>query len=453
MKDVFWIIPSNLGLDEKLKSMPPSFKYKIDYFYHIIDCICRGSDYEDLDNNAAFVNLSAKQMQAFNHEYKQYIDYLLEIGLISTDRHWVVGKKSMGYKLNPFLGYDASMIQVRIKDRICRKKMFSQARLNNKRANADFPALTKWFNSSLQIDVKGATEEIDKLFPRPTGGIRGVRRYFRGKKNKPDAGSKRLKAQYAIQRFASKDFYFHIDDNVGRFHSNLTNIKRELRHFITYRGQKLVNIDIKSAQPLISTLLLSKEFYQKFEAHLSIQSFPTIFNTLQLQLSKSSSLSSYIMLVECLENIDNQFFKKYTNLVKSGSFYEVLSELVYPGKKISKAEVKLNVYRVFFSKNRSHNPFKTRFKKLFPEVYNVFALYKRKDHTCLSRLLQSIESFVMIQSVAKRISRERPELPIFTIHDSIATTIGNEEYVKSIVKEEAYRITGLRVKLGMEYWG
>jgi hypothetical protein len=59
----------------------------------------------------------------------------------------------------------------------------------------------------------------------------------------------------------------------------------------------------------------------------------------------------------------------------------------------------------------------------------------------------------MIQSVAKRISRERPDLPIFTIHDSIATTIGNEEYVKSIVKEEAYRITGLRVKLGMEYWG
>ena len=46
----------------------------------------------------------------------------------------------MGYKLHPSLGFEASMIQVRIKDRISRKKMFSEARVNNKRANADFPA-------------------------------------------------------------------------------------------------------------------------------------------------------------------------------------------------------------------------------------------------------------------------------------------------------------------------
>jgi hypothetical protein len=58
----------------------------------------------------------------------------------------------------------------------------------------------------------------------------------------------------------------------------------------------------------------------------------------------------------------------------------------------------------------------------------------------------------MIESVAMRISHERPELPIFTIHDSIATTAGNEEYVQTVIKEEAFRLTGLRLKLGKENW-
>jgi phosphopantetheine adenylyltransferase len=59
----------------------------------------------------------------------------------------------------------------------------------------------------------------------------------------------------------------------------------------------------------------------------------------------------------------------------------------------------------------------------------------------------------MIQHVAKRISEERPELPIFTIHDSLATTVGNQDYVSLIIKEETARLTGLNAKLGLEYWG
>lgn len=452
MSDVYWILPNNLGLEQKLKEQPPSFTYQIDYFYQIIDSICKGSDFEDLDNNAAFVNLNAKRMQAFNHSYKRYIDYLLDVQIIRSDKLWVKGVKSTGFKLDPMKGFDASMIKVRIENSTCRKKMFAEARESVKRGNSDFPALTKWFNNSLQMDVKGAIKKVDELFPRPTGGIRGPLRYFRGKKNAPDSGSKRLKAMYAIHRFANKDFYFHIDDNVGRFHSNLTNIKRELRHFITYDGQRLVNIDIKSAQPVISTLLLQKDFYKKSGSRVSILSFPAILSNLQTTLSNASSLSPYIMLVKTLYNTDYQCFKEYCIMVKSGKFYEKLSDLVYPGMRKSKAEVKLEVYKVFFSKNRSHNPFKTKFKMIFPEVYKVFALYKRRDHTCLSRLLQCIESKIMIESVAMRISRERPELPIFTIHDSIATTQGNEEYVQNVIKEEAFRLTGLKLKLGKENW-
>jgi hypothetical protein len=349
--------------------------------------------------------------------------------------------------------FSTNMIKVRIKNSTCRKKMFAQARNNNKRANIVFPALTKWFNNLLQIDIVGATKKVEELFPSPTGGIRGPLRYFRGKKNAPDVGSKKFKALYAIHRFANKDFYFNIDDNVGRFHSNLTNIKRELRHFITYDGQKLVNIDIKSAQPVFSTLLLSKVFYQKSEARLSIFSFPVINSVLQSPLTSKSLSSSYMMLVKTLQYIDIQCIEYYCSLVYSGEFYEKLLKLIYRDKKVTKSQVKVDVYRVFFSKNRSNNPFKTNFKNLFPDVYRVFALFKRKDHTCLSRLLQSIESKIMIEYVAVRVAHERPEIPIFTIHDSMATTVGNEGYLIQVIKEEAFRLTGLKLKVGVEYWG
>lgn len=453
MKDVFWVIPSNLGLEKKLEENPPPFRYHIDYFFQIIDSLCKGSEWEDLDNNAAFVNMNAKRMQAFNHEYKKYISYLLAQGIIKTDNTWVLGRKSTGYKLNPMMGFDADMIKVRITNSTCRKKMFAEAKEQTKRANTDFPALTKWFNNKLRMDVKGAKAKVDELFPPFTGGIRGIIKYKRGRKNKPDRGSKRLKALYAINRFANKDFYFHIDDNVGRFHSNLTNIKRELRHFITYDGQKLVNIDIKSAQPLISTLLLRKEFYEKKTAFVSLWDFPVINNIINSKLGKVSASSSYIMLVKAVQNNDIQSFVSYKNMVNSGVFYDKLAQLIYPGKKVKKSDIKVEVYRVIFSKNRAGNPFKARFKKLFPEVYEVFALFKRKDHTCLSRLLQSIESKLMIQSVVTRIAKENPELPIFTIHDSIATTVGNEDYIQTVIKEEALKLTGLDVKLGLEYWG
>ena len=53
---------------------------------------------------------------------------------------------------------------------------------------------------------------------------------------------------------------------------------------------------------------------------------------------------------------------------------------------------------------------------------------------------------------SKRIAKECPDLPIFTIHDSIATTFGNEHYLATIITEEVKNLTDLDVQLGYEYW-
>jgi predicted ATP-dependent Lon-type protease len=139
-------------------------------------------------------------------------------------------------------------------------------------------------------------------------------------------------------------------------------------------------------------------------------------------------------------------------MVNSGEFYKKFYTRMYPDQPFNKAEAKLIVLFIMFSKNRTRSSIKKDFKSAFPEVYKLFAEIKKKNHTALSHILQRIESEIIIQRVTKRISIEKPNLPIFTIHDSVATLQGSEKYVSSVIEEEVKNATGLDVKLGLEYW-
>lgn len=452
-EDIYWELPNGVDVEGFLKKHTPEFKYKIDHFYSIIDYLCKGMEKEDLNDNKGFINLNAQKLQKANHNYKKYLDHLVKNQFLRTDMKYIVGKKSFGYIINEYKTYKSSPQKIEIKDWTIQKKKIAEIKeleKELKQSAKTHPYLTKWFNEKLQIDNQGAELKVEELFPEQIGPIKGTR------KGKASTWTKRYKAIQSIHKFANKEFYYGADDNVGRFHSNLTNIKRELRHFITYDGQKLVNVDIKSAQPLFSTLLLNKEFWTKKGELLSINHFPSIIPFLSNSSSNSIS-STIIMLVKTLQNIDSKLLKKYKSFVYSGIFYEKISRLFYPRSPFEKQKIKEMIYTVFFSSNRFIGQpgakAKRDFRTNFPEIYEVFSLIKKNNHRALAHILQRIESTIMIQHVAKRISEERPELPIFTIHDSLATTVGNQDYVSLIIKEETARLTGLNAKLGLEYWG
>src|SRR5271166_877594 len=103
-----------------------------------------------------------------------------------------------------------------------------------------------------------------------------------------------------IQRIKDGDF-FSIPDRYGRFHSNLTNLKKTLRPFLRYHGSELVNLDIANSQPMVFCLLLVNllsnngklnnlidyEFSESSNAYAI-----DIDEAFLLSLSNSSSLSS-----------------------------------------------------------------------------------------------------------------------------------------------------------------
>ena len=175
------------------------------------------------------------------------------------------------------------------------------------------------------------------------------------------------------------------------------------------------------------------------------------------------------MLEEFSLSTEYQDITEYKTVVESGNFYREMHKIIYPDfATFDKAKMKEVTFQVFYSDNRffhqdgSFYDKKTQtwpdaepkrlFEKAFPSVYKVFFAYKVKDNSFLPRLLQQIESTLILKHIVPRIASERPDLPIFTIHDSVATTVGNEEYIERVMREEIERLTGLQPKFGIEYW-
>ena len=453
MNHLYWRIPSSIDLESLLEKHPPKFKrpYKIDYFYYFIELLCDMMEYNDLDGNGGYVNLNAQLMQNIVHNYKEYLDYLLKHRIFRTDKKYIVGVKSMGYVIDK-LHYDAEIVEIEIKNFVIRRNRATKNKAieqEMKTTCAKYSYLTKWFNDKLQIDAEGANAKIEELFPEPKGGIRGTRR------GKACKATKKYSAKLAVHKLVRSNFYYKVDENVGRFHSNLTNIKKELRHYITYDGETLVNVDIKNSQPLLSSILFDPSFYssKKIGRYVNLYDIPSSFKYL-VNNNKYTYTHTIIMLVKTLQKLDNKEVKQYLRMAKSGNFYQELSKAMYPKQSFDKSRMKELTYKVFFSSNKSiqgmNNWTKKQFKWKFKGIYEMFAAIKRKNHRALSHILQRIESEIMIQNVCKRISLEHPALPIFTIHDSVLTTDGNQEYVIKVIEEEAFKLTGLKVSLGVD---
>jgi hypothetical protein len=450
-----WLIPSAVDLPIILKAHPPSFSYDIDYFYYLLDVICDKMDYLDHSDYTKWVHLSGTRLQRIVHNYTKYLDYLAARNIIEINPSYKVGKHCKGYRITPkYYSGEPKEIEMDTTNLILKRKLNRSVRPEvctppNHTSVIGHGHLTKWFNQDLKIDTAAAIKKIDQLYGCNLPGV---------KKQTGRQGG-RFKALRAVWKLSHQQFYYKVDSNIGRLHSNLTNIKKDLRKHMTYNDEKLVNLDIRNSQPLLSGVLLDKKFYSEKEK-LSLLSFPSfnkLYNNNILNINKTISDILYsIMLVESPESLNSKEFEQYLSIVQGGTFYEEFGKALYPqGFKISRDKIKEAVFILFFADNR-HGPKLRRkeapFRAKFPTVYRIFSILKRHNKAVMSHILQRLESELIIEKITRRIAQERPQLPIFTIHDSIATTVGNEDYVQAVMTEEIKALTGLNASIGRENW-
>lgn len=451
------LIPSNLDIDKFIQDLPPRIdKFDRDKLLILVNLIGeRESIFRRSQNehnltreqkwrkHFGFVNIHSSLLQKVVHNYRRYIDYLKSCGLIEVDEQFIEGELSRGYKLSEKFNSDLVIVNLNSSN-IAIRTMVKKEQFEDKYRARKVSFLSKWLNSPLfTFDFDLACSYLKK-------NRQSI------EQDEDDMGNAYRNALYNMHRIKEKDFYFLVDDTSLRLHTNLVNLNKKLRPFFKYDSNDLVNIDISSSQPYLAIILLNPSFYKPYQK----------INLTKLGITKIPEAEIKGILRDpplTLENDENYTkyldTKKYIELVTGGTFYEYFEQECNNQLGISfsnRQEVKQEVLRALYSDNIYYNQRGARPKmllsKLFPSIYEVFRSLKEGGKNRVAIILQRIESYLVLEVVCKQINRKFPNIPLFTIHDSVATTV---EF-KDVVYQEMYNTlsesVGYPPNLKVENW-
>lgn len=487
-------LPTDLPLDRHLKENPPFKGFSKDKLVYLIHLIVSIPQYrKDIDVIDGFVPLSSKALQEAITDYKRYLNYGIDSGLFASDNSYLKGKKCMGYKL--LYKTSGGLKEYTVSDFVL-KKHYGNHIIEQKKSIRGYEFLERWFSNGFSIDREAALAFLKEELELKTehSDLRDSKPIYNPFAPASDGSKGTYELHYkdpllqfqqgnlSLLKMQEQQFSCTISEN-GRFHSVLTNMRSVLRNFLTFNGERLVSIDVKNSQPYLISLLLQAHFWRgkngfknsdkstfcvseskkkpRFSAVINLEDTSTTiynFNSITLDLLAIHKEVTYFMLLEILNTLVNTSFDTYTENVLKGGFYETLQEafkeqLGYTIK--DRKEVKSAVFQLLFTPNRFYGQKQAEPKRLFaqiyPEVYSVLKAIKKEDATLLPRLLQQIESHVILKVVAKRMQKLHPKVPIFTIHDSIVTTASNQLLVEQVMRDAFTTAVGFSPTLAIEF--
>ena len=203
----------------------------------------------------------------------------------------------------------------------------------------------------------------------------------------------------------------------------LTSLKKELRTCLKVNGQRLVGLDLANSQPLIAGLV-AQQFHRSNKAAVRLRD--RIFK------DKSNPYHRRHLQQSDTDRLD---LKRYIEICEKGQLYESLME-----NGDDRDRVKCRFLTSMYGKNNWCDPLKDRLTRLYPSVAGMLTFLKAHDYRHAAHVMQNAEAVIFIHSIADRIRQERPDLPIYTIHDSILTTPDTLDYVRSIILETFERL-------------
>ncbi|MDD3011264.1 MAG: hypothetical protein PHU97_08095 [Bacteroidales bacterium] len=473
-----YFLPWKFSFEKLIIQYPPPKGIKELEVYIVLSRVIELQSFIKDAGESMFVPLNYDRMRQLGvRNFKLYHCYLTASEVLECNNHFVPGVESRRYRFS--IRYHGKIKAVTVDETTTLK---SQAAANQTfyKPHKGLVNLANWFDNKLEIDRENAIKYLKTQYRNSNIPLeKRVHRYNRG--------------LVLIENMYRHKFAFKEDKTSGRVHTNLTYINKPLRNYITYKGYNLVSIDIKNSQPFFSIALFRESFYsiertEQFNlaslysssiaykastqnTSISFKDYGRSSNSNNKDiddtddmyikdfyvddlyksiLSNKSGRSHFYSIIPYnkVQMVECEDVKLYKDLVGNGMFYEYLMQVLnssiqlrYNGfERMTRSEVKTETMFILYSSNHIYSqPYawaKRIFRENFPNVYEVFKIIKRRDYVRLPVLLQAIEAEIVLHRAAKRISRERRRLPIFTIHDSIVTTEGDEEYVKSVLEDE-----------------
>lgn len=427
-KDIMIYIPTAIveKLDAYLMETPPKFLYKKESFYYILHFLIT----QKIKNpKKVYIPLNINFLKRIiGYNTLNYIKTLKNGEIIISDKKYEKGVKSFWYKLNYDISGESIEITIdphsKLGKRIVKSSRKSKAHYN--RLKPHLRAMQREF-MNLDMDFDKAREWIDTC----------------------SDPVKRSSYLTSLNHIEDKRFrYFKRNTTNGRLDTNLTNLKSDLRQFI--KGD-YVSIDSKNSQPFLLSKLTDTIINNNSTlcCILSNANLSKSFGVRALQ--KVLLIHQKHLKQPFSPNLVNlSLFKKSTT---DGAFYEGFMEQY--GNGIERNKVKDIMFNVLFSedkiydkKNRWRDKDKDIFSSIYPFVFEVIKILKKKDHAMLAIFLQQLESYIFIDCIAKKLV-ENGIIP-FTIHDSVIVKSKDQtkalKIIQSIFKKQLGVVPSFHVK-------
>lgn len=466
----FALIPANLDLDRHLERYPVTdyfftedesghiksvnhngtfgYCFDVERLIHLIGLISSiPAGKRDLITESGYVPINSSVIRNYFKDYLSYLDYLLQTGVLITDGIAVKEEKSYGYKFSPEYENQPMRRYIYLSARDVQPEPLLEERFNKLTRKfehnplRDFPYLSFWYEQKkLTINHIAETYAWNR---RISADIYN---------SEKDPQLQYLSALYNISALERMEYKAQIDSNVHRLHSAITNMQKDYRNFLRYDSQELTAIDVSNSQPFLLSILLKLEFWDRAsDAYINIGHLPE-----NIQEMFTPRLLHEIK--KYLANTPEEKFVSYIREASAGHLYEFMQEKINKPD-IDKSRVKTMILITFFSDNRYLNQptedaeLKRLFRRLFPEIYKLIALCKRGKKNRFACLMQSVESEIILHRCCRRIWEEgEHKVPVFTIHDSIATTSENVEFVRRIMNEELTEAAGVHPDFKTKNW-
>lgn len=225
-------------------------------------------------------------------------------------------------------------------------------------------------------------------------------------------------------------------DKYGRIHTNVTNMKKEVRHAaLRCDGESVAEVDIKSSQAafIIAVFRRYIDFYRNdlTENRNTFLRFKPIWN----EGRKDATLDRMSAELDT-----------YRNLVAEGKIYEFFqsecSEDEDIDRQLTRDEAKKGLLSFLFSPlyfDTKREPIRGAVQRCwrehFPTLYNCMWSLKEYCHAALAYEMQKIESSFVFDQVCPRIIEE-VGCHFCTVHDSIIVPSQYADHVRCIMDEE-----------------
>ncbi len=424
------------------------------YFIHLISY--QEAKAKDKADNG-FVFLNSKILQKQHHNYKVYFDFLIEKGFIEFRTYSISKKKSKSYRIVKPKTRQYNFVKYDPTDFTLKRSLIKEYDRKTIIANKSCKHLTKWLSPEyLSIDYDKAISYLNSV------RMKDSRKYQR---------------RWLIEMINKEYIYYQRQGKDNRLHSILTNMPKDLRPYLKYKNQSLISLDIKASQPYMFSGLLKLIFLNRDESHID-KYLSTIVKKDICEFIKGVIVT--VMIKESLKNVDIKEIQGFIFLIENDDIYNYLGakfteEFLYSvqtplgiSDKFYNKKLKCKITKHFdtirdyckavmleflYCSTTNKEPRYKELKRILPNKISELAeKLKSKDKSMFPIFLQNIEAYLIIDQITKGIASKNPEIPMFTIHDSIATTPEYAVLIKEELSSQLFEFCSVKPQITIEEW-